>query len=164
MPQTTLHPSFSQLVQSRSKFRLFTLSKLPAAFFSGVQVEQFSADRCTASVPYKWFTQNPFSSTYFACLCMAAEMSTGVLAMAFTYRKKPAVSMLVVGMESKFYKKATGKTAFTCNDGALLQSAVEAAIATGEGQTVKAYSRGVNSACELVAEFWITWSFKAKAV
>jgi hypothetical protein len=45
----------------------------------------------------------------FACLAMAAEMSTGVLAMAHVYKRKPAISMLVVKMEAEYFKKATGK-------------------------------------------------------
>lgn len=153
---------FIQLVNNPIKFRLFLLKKLPATLFSGVRVQSVTADGCTVTVPYKWFTQNPFKSTYFACLSMAAEMSTGLLAMEAVYGQKPAVSMLVVSMESKFYKKATGITTFTCIDAAVIQGAVKEAIATGSGQTVKAFSKGTNKAGEVVAEFWFTWSFKSK--
>ena len=89
-------------------------------------------------------------------------MSTGVLAMAQVYGRKPAVSMLVTGLEGKFYKKATGITLFTCGEGALVQAAVESAIQNGKGETVRLYTRGVDKAGEMIAEFWITWSFKAK--
>jgi hypothetical protein len=104
----------------------------------------------------------PFRSTYFACLSMAAEMSTGVLAMAQIYGRKPSVSMLVVGLEAKFYKKATGPTRFVCTDGLLVKEAVEAAIVSGEGQTVQLQSNGYNEQNEMVATFYFTWSFKAK--
>ena len=57
----------------------FYFQKLPAAFFSGVRIKEVGETKCRVSVPYKWFTQNPFRSTYFACLAMAAEMSTGAL-------------------------------------------------------------------------------------
>jgi hypothetical protein len=91
---------------------------------------------------------------------MAAEMSTGVLAMSHVYQKP--VSMLVVGMEATFAKKATGITRFHCPDGLAISQTISLAISTGEGQTVKVRSLGVNAAGESVAEFFITWSFKVK--
>lgn len=153
---------FISLVKHPIKFRLFLLTKLPAAFFSRVRVRAISEQSCTVTVPYRWFTQNPFRSTYFACLAMAAEMSTGVLAMAHIYKRQPAVSMLVLKVEGNFIKKAADLTIFTCNDGALIQQMIAESIATGEGRTVTAKSTGVNKAGETVAEFLVTWSFKAK--
>jgi hypothetical protein len=152
---------FIQLVRSRIKFPLFLLTKLPAAFFSGVRVQMDEA-KAVVSVPYKWFSQNPFKSTYFACLAMAAELSTGVLAMMHTYKSNPAISMLVTGLEAAYFKKATGITTFTCEQGLDINQTIEAALASGEGRTIKIKSTGVNSDGELVAEFFLTWSFKAK--
>lgn len=153
---------FFRIIKHPIKFRLFLLAKLPAAFFSRVRVRAISEQSCTVTVPYRWFTQNPFRSTYFACLAMAAEMSTGVLAMAHIYKRNPPVSMLVLKVEGNFIKKAADLTTFTCNDGALIQQMIEESIATGEGRTVTAKSVGVNKAGETVAEFLVTWSFKAK--
>ena len=154
--------SFLEIVNNRTKARLFLLRKLPAAYFSGLRIEAASVEQCTVSVPYKWFTQNPFRSTYFACLAMAAELSTGTLAMAALYGRKPAVSMLITHMECRFLKKATSKTIFTCSDGALLQQAVEKAIETGTPQVVKTYSNGVDASGTAIADFWFTWSFNVK--
>lgn len=137
-------------------------SKLPSAFFSGVRVKAIDESQAVVSVPYKWFSQNPFRSTYFACLAMAAEMSTGLLAMMHTYKSVPSISMLVVGLEANYFKKATGLSVFTCEDGEAIRTTIEDAIKSGEGRTIKAKSTGRNQAGELVAEFFITWSFKAK--
>ncbi|MFT4022147.1 MAG: DUF4442 domain-containing protein [Flavihumibacter sp.] len=126
-------------------------------------MKSVSAEAAEVTVPYKWFSTNPFRSTYFACLAMAAEMSTGILAMAHTYQRKPAVSMLVVGMEAGFVKKATGLTSFRCNDGIAIAEAVERAVTTGEAQTIIAQAQGVNEKGEPVASFRITWSFKKKS-
>lgn len=144
------------------KFRLFLLKKLPAAFFAGLRVVFFSKDRCTVSVPYKWFTKNPFRSTYFACLAMAGELSTGALAMASVYGKKQPVSMLVVKVEAEFFKKAVSPTFFTCEDGPAIEKTVQAAIDTGEAQVLQTITTGVNAQQELIARFVVTWSFKAK--
>src|SRR5213595_52670 len=93
---------FQQLVRHPVKFRMFLFSKLPSAFFSGVRVKSIDDNKTVVTVPYKWFSQNPFKSTYFACLAMAAEMSTGSLAMAHVYQRSPAVSMLVVKFEAGY--------------------------------------------------------------
>lgn len=154
--------SFFNLVNSPLKFRMFLLTKLPAAFFSGVRVTSANEEKCVTKIPYKWFTQNPFRSTYFACLSMAAEMSTGVLAMAHVYKRDPAVSMLVLKTEAEFTKKATGITWFTCEDGALIRQAIEEAVATGESRTIRALSTGRDKSGDKIAEFFITWTFKSR--
>jgi len=153
---------FIQLIQHPVKFRMFLFSKLPSAFFSGVRVKHIDETKTIVSVPYKWFSQNPFNSTYFACLAMAAEMSTGLLAMMHTHKISPAISMLVVGLEARYFKKATGPTLFTCEDGEAINNTITDSINSGEGRSIKAKSVGRNLDGELVAEFFITWSFKAK--
>ena len=144
------------------KSRGFLLLNLPAAWFSGVRIMEVNEKTCQVKVPYKWFTKNPFRSTYFACLSMAAELSTGALAMMHVYKRSPSVSMLIVKMESTYIKKATGVTTFTCEDGYILRETIDKAIATGEGQTLITRSSGINERGESVAEFLFTWSFKVK--
>jgi hypothetical protein len=154
--------AYIRLIKHPLKFRLFLLGQLPSAFFSGVRVRDISEAHCMATVPYKWFSKNPFRSTYFACLAMAAEMTTGMLGMLYIYKRKPSVSMLVVNVHGDYFKKATGRTTFTCEDGELFNKMIEEAIATGEARTVKAKSVGKNEAGEVVAEFYVTWSFKKR--
>ncbi len=151
---------FFRLINNHIKFRLFLLLKLPAAFFAGLRIKYASEDACAVSIHFSRFTQNPFDSTYFACLAMAAELSTGALAMSNIYKRKPSVSMLIVSMESKFYKKATGYTIFTCEEGMAIKNIVQKAKATGESQSITVKSTGRNIESETVAEFWFTWSFK----
>ena len=153
---------FLDLIRHPFKFRFFLLSKLPSAFFCGVRMRYADHEKCVVTVPYKWFSTNPFKSTYFACLSMAAEMSTGVLAMAHTYKQEPAVSMLVLRVEGNFMKKATGRTTFTCEDGQLVTQLVRDAMSSGKPTTAIMRSTGKNAAGDTIAEFAITWTFKAK--
>lgn len=146
------------------RFRFFMLNKLPSAFFAGLRVDSLNAQQATVSVKYKWFNQNPFRSMYFAIQSMAAEMSTGLLGFGQIYERNPAVSMLVVGIEAKFSRKVTGRVSFTCEDGEAINTAIENSLATGDGQTVVCRSAGINEAGELVSEFFVTWSFKARSV
>ena len=153
---------FSRQMTSPLKFRMFLLSKLPSAYFSGVRVKSLDENKCEVTVPFKWFSQNPFRSTYFACLSMAAEMSTGALALGHLYKRKPQVSMLVVKTEGEYFKKAVDKTTFVCQDGSQIKKMIEEAVESGDGRTIRAKTIGKNKAGELVAEFFITWSFKSK--
>lgn len=150
---------FIQLVNNRWKFSLFLLWKLPSAWMAGVRVASMDARQCTTKVPYRWLSQNPFRSTYFACLAMAAEMSSGLLAMAYT---GPGVSMLVTGMEALFSKKAVSVTYFTCDAGAEIEAAVRRAMETGESTAITITVNGRNADGADIARFLITWSFKKK--
>lgn len=93
---------------------------------------------------------------------MAAELSTGALSMAHLHKRQPPVSMLVVKVESEYFKKATGVTRFTCIAGNEIRKVIEEAIETGGGTSIRVQSTGKNNKGETVAEFWVTWSFKAK--
>jgi hypothetical protein len=160
-----MNPNTSAIIKSLKhplKSRMFLLARLPNAFFSGVRVREINENICKVTVPYKWFTKNPFRSTYFACLSMAAEMSTGALCMVHLHKRDPAVSMLVVKLESEYFKKATGRTNFICEDGLRIEETIEQAIQTGEAKTIRAKSVGRNDEGVVVAEFYITWSFKVK--
>ena len=155
--------AFFALVRSGWKFRLFMLKNLPAAFFSGLRLEYIDATRAAVSIPFKWLTQNPFRSTYFASLSMAAEMSTGILGMAHIYKRDPAVSMLVTEIEGKFHKKATDFTVFECIQGSDIKHTIQQAVITNNPHSIKVLSTGYNKSKDIVAEFWITWSFKVKS-
>ena len=89
-------------------------------------------------------------------------MSTGLLAMLYTYKSDPSISMLVTGLEASYLKKATGITYFTCLQGNVIYQTIEEAIKTGDGKSVKITSTGKNNVGEIIAIFNITWSFKIK--
>lgn len=154
--------SFIKLINHPFKFRLFLLYKLPAAFFSGLKIVECTPEKCITSIPYRWLTQNPFKSTYFASLAMAAEMSTGALALSNTYKQSPAISMLVTKMEASYFKKANSLTLFTCQDGLLISNTIHEARKTGDGKAITVKTVGKNETGELIAEFLFTWSFKIK--
>lgn len=164
MSATTLSPAdqFRKLATSPNKLRLFMLAKLPMAYMADLRVHSISEGRAVVTIPYKYLNKNPFGSIYFASLSMAAELSTGLLCMAQTYKSDPTVSMLVVHMEGDFTKKAVGKISFTCEDGHLIKAAADQTKATGAGVTVVATSIGTDQAGDKVAEFRFTWSLKAK--
>ncbi len=154
--------AFFKLIRNPFLFRFFLLTRLPAAFLAGIRLELIAPERAVVKLRYQFLTKNPFRSTYFACLGMAAEMSTGLLAMAHLYKRKPPISMLVVRIESQFFKKATGITRFTCEQGQALAAAIQKAVETGQSVELLVTSSGFNEQGIEVARFLITWSFKRK--
>ena len=153
---------FINLLHHPVKFRMFLFSNLPAAFFSGAKLKYVDDEKCEVEIRYTWFTRNPFRSTYFACLSMAAEMSTGILAMQNVYGRKPRVSMLVTKVYGDYRKRAVGRTIFVCEQGAAIKNAVEEAVHTKAAKTISLNSTGLNENGEIVADFVIEWSFKSK--
>jgi hypothetical protein len=154
--------AFMKMVRHPLKFRLFLLFNLPSAYFAGVRIKYISEEKCAVTVPYKWLSKNPFRSTYFACLAMAAEMSTGALTLSHIYKRSPSVSMLITDMTAEYYKKATAVTTFVCRDGIALRDAVEEAIAADGNNIITVKSTGTNEAGEMIAEFSFTWSLKVR--
>ncbi|NVO83394.1 PaaI family thioesterase [Hymenobacter terrestris] len=160
-PDTARLEKFRRDISNPLKLKLFMLRKLPMAYLAGLRLAEVQPERCVVTVPYKYLTQNPFRSIYFACLSMAAEMASGLLAMMHVQSGGP-VSMLVVGLEADFTKKAVGLIRFTCPDGAAIGQAIAESRATGEGRTVLATSTGTDEAGDTVAVFRVTWSFRGK--
>lgn len=153
---------FRQTVRNKFKFKLFMLKELPSAFFSGITVTEITEEKAVVRIPFKFLTKNPFKSMYFASQAMAAELSTGILALSQISGRKPSVSMLVFDMNAHFSKKARTTVHFTCNDGLAIKKAIEETIKTGEGVTVEAKSVGKDTEGDIVSEFTFVWTFMAK--
>lgn len=153
---------FQKLANNGFLFRLYLLQRLPLAFIAGVKVKKLDEEQSITTVKYKWLTQNPFRSMYFACLAMAAEMSTGLLIINHTYQSNPAISMLIISNKASYLKKAVGKITFTCNDGKYIGEIVEKAKQTREAYVVELRAIGIDETGDCVAEFVFSWSMKAK--
>jgi len=143
--------------------RGYMLAKLPLALMAGLRVRELDARRCVVTVPYGWRTTNPFRSTYFAALAMAAEMSTGALALMATETAPQAVALIIVDLQATFEKKAQALTTFTCEDGDKAFAAVADAVRTGEPATARLETVGRSPDGTVVARFAFTWSFKRRS-
>jgi hypothetical protein len=154
--------NFKKKIMNPVAYRLFLLAKLPLVYFTGIRITSLTETTCTTTARHSWLNQNPFRSMYFAVMQMAAELSTGTLCMANIYQQEPVVSMLVVKTEGVYHKKATGKVNFTCRDGMAISGTVEKAKSTGDSYPIRCYSVATDDAGEVLAEFWITWSLKAR--
>ena len=140
----------------------FLFFKLPSAFWCGVRTNSIDNQQCTTTVKHRWISQNPFNSMYFAVQAMAAELSTGALVMNKIKQSDRKISMLVAANKASFFKKATGRITFTCQDGEKIAEAIAQTIKTGEGQTCWMHSIGTNDKDETVSEMAFEWTVKLK--
>ncbi|MDT7827086.1 DUF4442 domain-containing protein [Pricia sp. S334] len=147
---------------SAGQFNRFTFFKLPAAWWTGVRVRSISEQICTVTVKYGWRNQNPFNSMFWAVQGMAAELSTGALVINRIRDNGKRISMLVQNNNANFSKKARGKITFTCNDGDLIQAALNKTVATGEGQTFWMRSTGVDEEGTVVSTFNFEWTVRIR--
>jgi hypothetical protein len=145
-----------------SKLNRFVLFKLPSAFICGVRVKHIDKNKCVVSVKHRWINQNPFNSMYFAVQAMAAELSTGAMVIDKIQKSGKKISMLVANNKSNFSKKATGRITFICQDGHLIEEAIQKTIANGEGQTFWMKSIGTNEEGIQVSEMDFEWSVRLK--
>ncbi|MEJ7660640.1 MAG: thioesterase [Hymenobacter sp.] len=114
------------------------------------------------TVRYKYLTQNPFRSIYFACLAMAAELASGIQAM-MQVQGVGRCRMLVVGLHGRVQQESRlAPLPSPAPMGRAIVQAVAESRATGEGRTVVCTSTGLDEAGDVVAVFRVTWSFRAK--
>ena len=145
-----------------TKVNFFNFIKLPLAFFGGVRVKSITDKEVVVTIKHRWMNQNPFKSMFWAAQGMAAEMPTGILVMKAIDDSKRKVSMLVTHQEADFYKKATGRIAFSCRGGNEIREAIQESIKTGEGQKIVLTSTGINTDGVVVSKFQFHWSIKVK--
>ena len=144
-------------------FSLFQLFKLPLAFLAGIRIESLNITTAISRIRHSWITTNPFKSVYFAVLAMAAELSSGALAMLAIEGSTSSIAMLVVESNGKYYKKATGRIRFTCQDGERFAQVIQDCISLNEPKQFTSHIKGINEQEELVCEFYFTWSFKKRS-
>lgn len=145
-----------------NKINAFLFFKLPAAWWTGVRLRSLDDEKAVVTVTHRWINQNPFRSMYWAVQGMAAELSTGVMVSSLIAQTGKPVSMLVANNKGSFFKKATGRITFTCEDGHKISEALDKTIETGEGQTFWMNSTGINKEGITVSDFSFEWTIKLK--
>jgi len=145
------------------KYTFFLFFQLPSAFFCGVRLKYLDSLKSIVSINHSWFNKNPFKSIFWAAQGMAAELTTGSLIKNAIKESGVNVSYLVVENKSSFYKKATGKIIFECNQGKELQDLFNSFNQDNDNAIIELKSVGVDSNNVKVSEFSFTWSFKVRS-
>ena len=93
---------------------------------------------------------------------MAAELTTGSLLGNVIKQSGLNVSMLVVENKSFFYKKATGKIIFQCNEGRKIQNLIKSLNHENNKGVIELKSTGFDTNNIKVSEFTFKWSLKVR--
>ena len=145
------------------KYTFFLFFQLPSAFFCGVRLKYLDSLKSIVSINHSWFNKNPFKSIFWAAQGMAAELTTGSLIKNAIKESGVNVSYLVVENKSSFYKKATGKIIFECNQGKQLQDLFNSFNQDNNNAIIELKSVGIDSNNVKVSEFSFTWSLKVRS-
>lgn len=143
------------------KFWLGMFVRLPSVVFWGIKIQHLDEMSSAITIPYRWTSQNPFRSIYFAALAGAAELSTGALCQLHL-AGRPSHSMLVVDFSMQYLKKANSKITFRSVQGKDIQLLLDKLTKDNNIGTVKMESVGTDQQNQIVAKVYITWSFKRK--
>ena len=144
------------------KYTFFLFLKLPSAFFCGVRLKSIDSSQSTVSIKHSWFNKNPYKSIFWAAQGMAAELTTGSLLIKTINQSGHNVSMLVVENKSFFFKKATGKIIFQCNEGKKIQNLINSLNHENNKGVIDLKSTGFDSNNIKVSEFTFKWSLKIR--
>ena len=68
--------NFRKALLNGFTFNAGLAAKLPMAFISGCRITELNEEQCKVTIPYRWLNNNPFGTTYWAVLGMAAETTT----------------------------------------------------------------------------------------
>ena len=147
---------------NKELFKHTITTQIPIAWIAGVRLQSWEENKVSTRIKYDFLNQNPFKSIFWAVQGMAAEFSSGLMANAKIAKTGENISMLVLGMQSKFLKKAVGKIIFTCEDGENIDKTIKEAISTKEGVLINVKSVGIDEEGDVVSEFQFTWTFKLR--
>ncbi len=160
---TEYKENYRKLALNYFTFKAGMYTQLPLAGIAGLRITALDDEQCKVTVPYKFLNKNPFNTTYWAVLGMAAEMASGALVQMYSHKSDPSVSMFVTACSGKFIKRAVGLTTFICQDGLLIASTIQNSIDTKTAQTIKSHVEGFDKDQNLLVAFDFEWSIKARS-
>ncbi len=118
------------------KLWVFTFFNIPLIFWLRPRVLELSNERAVVKMKLNRRTRNHVRSMYFGAICTGVDLVPGLLAMRLIKQSKQKISFVFKDFQGEFLHRAESDVYFTCEQGALIQQAVNQAIATGERQNV----------------------------
>ena len=109
--------------------------------------------------------KNPAGSMFLGALTSGADVAGSLAAYAIVRRLKANVSILFKDMQATFSKKAMEDVYFICEDMAVIESAVQKTVATGEAVQLPVFVKalGKKKGDEPFATFVMTLSMKRRS-
>jgi acyl-coenzyme A thioesterase PaaI-like protein len=112
--------------------RAFGLAKIPLMFFARPIVEELTDERCVVRLRLTRRTRNHVGSMYFGALAVGADLAGGLIPTRLARSRGAKVQILFKDFHADFLARAEGDVLFTCEDGPVIQRAVDEALQSGE--------------------------------
>ena len=133
--QSLLEPISKRLppmLKETLKVRGMALFKVPMLFFASPTVIELTDRRCVVKLPLNRRTRNHLGSMYFGALSVGADCAGALIAWRLGENQPRRISLIFKDFHAEFLKRAEGDVYFTCDDGEVIQRAVDQTAATGE--------------------------------
>lgn len=136
--------------------------KIPMVFYVRPQILQVDSSTVKLKIKIRRRTKNHLKSMYFGALAVGADIAGGIHAFYFSEKLGGKVSFAFKDMKATFHKRAESDVTFVCNDGHIVEAAVNKSKSSGErvNETVKV--EAFNTDNEVVATFEMGVSVKVK--
>lgn len=144
--------------------KLFLLGffKIPMIWYVKPRLLELNEERVKVKIRLRRRTKNHLNSMYFGALAVGADVAAGIFAFYFAELLGKKVSFAFKGINGNFLKRAESDIVFVCEEGNLVQKAMDLSLESGErvNETVKVIA--YNTYNEAVAEFDMIVSVKVK--
>lgn len=137
--------------------------KIPLIAFVRPKLVLVNDEEVQVKIKLRRRTKNHLNSMYFGALAVGADVAGGIHAFYFAKKQNRSISFAFKSMEVQFLKRAESDILFVCNAGAEIQHAVEESIQTESRINLPVKVQAFNTQNEIVAEFTLEISVKAKA-
>lgn len=118
------------------KLWIFTLFNIPLIFWLRPRVLELSNQRAMVKIKLNRRTRNHVRSMYFGAICTGVDLVPGLLAMRLIKQSKQKISFVFKDFQGEFLHRAESDVYFICDEGHLIQDAVNKAVTTNERQNV----------------------------
>ncbi|HEV2722266.1 MAG TPA: DUF4442 domain-containing protein [Thermoanaerobaculia bacterium] len=146
--------------------RAWALRNVFLLYFVKPSILAVNEERCEIRIPLNWRTRRrDIGAMYLGCLCMGADVASGLIAFHLTRTRRLRVSFIFKDLRAEFLKRAEDDVHFACEEGANIVALIERAMASGERQetTVNVVARVPKKlGQEPVARFAMTLSVKKR--
>ena len=146
--------------------RFFSFLKIPLLAWVRPSVVEMNDQVTILKLPLGRRTQNHLKVMYFGALAMGAEAAVALGAVTEIQKSGAKVDFIFKDFQANFLKRADGDVHFICEETAQVKALIQKALKTGvrENQTFRSFALVPSqSATEVVAEFKVTMSVKARS-
>jgi len=112
--------------------RLFAFRHVRLIGFIKASVEEIDDDHCVVGIPLNRRTKNHLGSQYFGAMMIGADLAGGLLAFHHASLLRWKLSLAFKEVKAEFFKRAEGRTLYTCTEGPLIREILHEAAESGE--------------------------------